>query len=160
MPSQLKIEFTFWVFVIISDIHSGVGAHCFGANKFPNLPGIQVNSLFSFVAMLNPSDTVSIHCCEHKWTVIIQVHISFLNGSGGSWAAPIDACVREREVRWLPIAQILLLTAKGRGSHSKDMFWWTPLFLGLYIMVTACPEIQRALSIRRHKQGGCKAEEI
>lgn len=59
-------EFTFWIFVIMSDIHPGVGAHCFGADKFSDLPSIGVNSLFSFVAIVNPSNTVSIHCCKHK----------------------------------------------------------------------------------------------
>lgn len=91
-------EFTFWIFVISSNIHTGVGAHCFGANKFSNLPGIRINSLFSFLAVANPSNTVSIHCCKHKWAVIIQVHIPFFNGFGGGRTTLIDACIREGEV--------------------------------------------------------------
>lgn len=91
-------EFTFWIFVISSNIHTGVAAHCFGADKFSNLPGIRINSLFSFLAVSNPSNTVSVHCCKHKWAVVIQVHIPFFNGFGGGRTTLIDACITEGEV--------------------------------------------------------------
>lgn len=123
-------EFTFWIFVIISDIHAGVGAHCFGADIFSNLPGIRINSLFSFLTVANPGDTVSIHCCKHKWAVVIQVHIPFFNGFGGGRTTLIDACITEGEVEqhksscWQQEGEALTAeTHLGEVKPHKSSYW-------------------------------------
>lgn len=59
-------SFTFWIFVIGRDIHAGIAAHSFGADKPANYFSITINSFLSSIIVYNPPVAIGIHLRIHK----------------------------------------------------------------------------------------------
>lgn len=73
-------SFTFWIFVVSSDIHTAIAAHSFGADRPANDFSVTINSFLRSIIVHNPSVAVGVHLWVHKQGVVIQAHFTFFDG--------------------------------------------------------------------------------
>ena len=79
---------TFWILVLVCDIHARVAAYCLGADVFANGVSVHRILLLGVISIIiDPSDAISINLREDEDHVKIPVHITGFDCINGSWTA-------------------------------------------------------------------------
>ena len=81
---------TFCILVVFRDVIPLITLDALGANKITNSTGVLVKFLL-LPSKDQPGHTVSIHHGEGKGCVVVQIHLSFFDGSDGGRAAAVEA---------------------------------------------------------------------
>lgn len=84
------LSHTFYVFVVLCDVISLIALNALGADKIANSIRFPVNFLL-LPSIDKPGHAVCIHHGKGKGCVIVQIHLSFFDGSDRGRATAVEA---------------------------------------------------------------------